>query len=194
MNKIQRAFSQASTDKGYMHGYHRWYDRVFREFTPKSLLEVGIKHGNSLAAWRLAFPDCDITGLDITNKDFRRVYLDIANAKIIIGDSTQDSIVNKLNTNYDVIIDDGSHYYKHINKTFSILKNHFNYCYIIEDCMYRQDETIDLIKQQGFNNIRVYDSYQQFIPANKGWLETSDYVYPEELERVDLKLIVVYKY
>lgn len=192
MNRFSIAFNQTGTDKSYIHGYCRWYEEVFKDFTPKTLLEIGVKEGRSLAAWRFLFSDCELTGVDINNKDFKQHVLDVANANLIIADSTNENITSILNDSYDIIIDDGSHFFEDIIKTFSNLKDKFTYAYIIEDAMYKHDTIINSIKQHGFDNIHVFDSHRQDILVNKQWLETNTYGDKNDNCTVDLKLIVVY--
>lgn len=151
-----RAFSQANTDKGYVHGYDRFYDEIFKDYTPDSLLEVGIKCGHSLAAWRIMFPNCDISGIDITDNEFSKKKINFAQAKIIIGDATKKETTDKLEKNYDVIIDDGSHYYKDIIKTFQNLNTKFNRYYIIEDWHYDTDIARKFLNNYGFNKVSFH--------------------------------------
>lgn len=189
MNKFKLAFDQAETDKGFVHQYDRWYAEIFKDYVPESLLEVGVMQGRSLAAWKLAFPMCDITGADITNKNFIPKYIEMAEAKIVITDSTKPEVLNHLDQSYDVIVDDGSHHYKDIIRTFHLLKDRFKDVYIIEDAMWKQDFTIKMIKKMGFNNIKVYPSTRQNIPVDLGWLQNK--VYDGRSATVSLNLIVV---
>lgn len=160
MNKCEagEAFSKATTDKGYAHGYDVHYDRIFENFEPKSLLEIGIKQGSSLLAWRYMFPDCEITGVDITKKDFSTVKIFPSRAKIIIGDATKSRILKKLQSNYDVIIDDGSHYYKDIMRTFKLLHTKFNKYYVIEDYFYDVDMAKKFLSNLGYHKVYFYNS------------------------------------
>ena len=48
--QIKDAFLQTGTDKYQDHGYDRWYAEVFKDYTPNSLLEIGIKQGRSIAS------------------------------------------------------------------------------------------------------------------------------------------------
>lgn len=192
-SKIRLAFDLTGTDKGYCHGYDRWYDRVFKNYTPQSLLEIGVMQGRSLAAWKLVFPKCSITGVDIQTVRMDNRFVEMADAKIIIADSTKPNIVDRLDGIYDVIIDDGSHFYKHIIETFENLKDQFKYAYIIEDAMYNHDQIIQSIKKLGFTKIEVYDSHNTNIPVNTSWLKTNEYGDVRDITQVDLKMIVVYR-
>lgn len=200
MNKFKLAFNQTMTDKGYMHGYDRWYSKIFKNYNPSSLLEIGVQTGRSLAAWKLAFPDCDITGVDISDQYLNEKMLKMSEAKIILSDSTKKDFLTQLNDSYDVIIDDGSHYYKDIIKTFSQLKDKFNHVYIIEDAMYKKEFTIKYLNRLGFNNIEIYPSHRRQVHVNRGYLHKKIYkidnvnnVAREDTVIVDLDLIVIYK-
>lgn len=190
--KIRDAFDTHRTDKGFSHSYERWYAKVFEKFTPNSLLEVGIYNGRSLSAWRQLFPFCKLSGADIKEIPFDSGYLNFTDCDIITGDSTNPEFINKLADSYDVIIDDGSHHYKDIMKTFYNLRNKFTKAYIIEDAMYKQDFLVWFIKRLGFNNVEVYDSMQQNIPVNSSWLKTKVHSASGKDTTVDLKFVVVY--
>ncbi len=163
--KAFRAFSQAKTDKGYVHGYDRFYDEIFQDFTPNSLLEIGVKQGRSLSAWRIMFPECYITGIDITNKDFIKKQIQFAQAKIIIENSTKPQILEKIDSSYDVIIDDGSHYYKDILRTFKNFHTKFNNYYVIEDWHYDLNFIKKFLNSYGYYNVSFHKSDRSRIPV-----------------------------
>ena len=167
--KAFRAFAKTNCDKGYVHGYDRYYDEIFEDYIPNSLLEIGISSGNSLAAWRLMFPKCDIWGIDITAKYFFKKNINFANANIVIADSTKLETVQKLKSNYDVIIDDGSHYYKDTMRNFKNFHNKFNNYYIIEDYYYDVDLAKKFINNFGYDNITFYKSSRAILklPNNR---------------------------
>lgn len=156
--KAKDAFVIANCDKGYVHQYDRYYDKIFADYVPNSLLEIGVSKGKSLVSWRLMFPDCDITGIDITNKFFVKKFINFSQASIILGDSTNPNIVNHLDKSYDVIIDDGSHYYRDIARTFKNLHTKFNKYYIIEDFYYDIGLALKYINRFGFYDITVRKS------------------------------------
>lgn len=109
------------TDKEFEHNY---YDRVYQNlFEPiqnsvTKLCEIGVKglwgergwvDGNSLRVWRDFFPNAQLLGLDIAPFDDTdlgpRVTVEY------IDQSKRDLVVERSNSmsNYDIIIDDGSH-------------------------------------------------------------------------------------
>lgn len=188
-SQIEQAFIATKADKVYTHGYHRFYAEVFKE-TPDSILEVGIQTGRSLAAWRLLFPNCKISGVDITDEKFLPELLEYANANIYIHDSTESSISEIVEGKYDVIIDDGSHFYKDICKTFYNLRNSFKKFYVIEDALYKQEFIVKYIKRLGFKAVKVYDSNLKNVLVTKYFCthRPQDNGIPE---RVDLKFIII---
>lgn len=167
---IRDVFDITNTDKGYFHEYEHMYAGLFANFTPKSLLEIGVKNGRSIRAWQMLFPNASITGLDIERqqlepgKDF----------EYIIANSTEHSAVKDL-PNYDVIIEDGSHHVYDQILTFTNFKNKFNYYYVIEDVSYARDNhpgsehsikvLKSCIKKCGYRGIAVYDSYNKKNPS-----------------------------
>ena len=188
--QIKAAFDETRTDKGYTHGYDRLYGEIFASYTPSSLLELGVMQGRSIAAWKIIFPSCDITGVDISDKKFSKPIINFADSKIIIGDCTKPEILDKLDT-YDVIVDDASHFYKDIIRSFIILKDRFKYAYVIEDAMYHNDFVIEMIRRQGFSNIVVYDSKVSGVPVSKSKVTQKKGHKGQTV--VDLKMIVVYR-
>lgn len=165
--KAFEAFSRTKCDKGHVHGYDKYYDEIFENFTPESILEIGVLSGSSLVAWRLMFPECYIHGIDITKKFFNRKVLNLAKAHVNIVDSTKPEIRQKTRDNYDIIIDDGSHYYKDTMKTFKHLHDKFNNYYIIEDYYY----DIDMARKY-INNFGFYDI--TFCPSDRSKVSLLD--------------------
>lgn len=191
--KIEQAFLVAGTDKAKTHGYHKHYSKVFSKVEPKSILEIGVKQGRSLAAWRMLFPDAEIAGVDISDKSFEKQALQFADASIVIQDSTVEQIRDKVAT-YDVIIDDGSHNYKDIINTFQNLHDRFINVYVIEDVMYGLDQIVSHIQSLGYNNIEVYDSDVKNVPVQLWWLiDPKNKTDSKETVSVNLQMVVVYR-
>ncbi len=94
----------ARSDKGTVHTFLPFYDHLFKEKRkrPVRLLEIGVKHGGSLAMWKRFF----LESSDIYGIDHKKPKIDIEN--VIIGNAYELKIVKQL-TQYDIIIDDGSH-------------------------------------------------------------------------------------
>lgn len=143
------------TDKGIRpneHGYVRIYDELFKDLRHDNLkiLEIGTggpivkdgklagpkeKIGASLKMWQDYFPNSQIYGFDI------EPLFQISDTRITTGvadQSSRESLDNLLKNwgTFDIIIDDGSHYSKHIGLTFGhLFQNYLNVngYYIIED-------------------------------------------------------------
>lgn len=107
----------------------------------KSVLEIGVKEGNSLRTWREYFPNAQIRGVDITPK-----YEDKGHDRITVYQGSQedkkvlDQIILDAKGEFDVIIDDGSHINSLTIKSFNYLWPHVKSkgYYFIEDlrCSY----------------------------------------------------------
>lgn len=168
---VYNAFIKFKCDKGTNHGYEEAYGKVFEKKTPNTILEVGIKEGRSIAAWNHLFPDALITGVDIIkNKYIKEIPDDFEE---IICDSTKPEVLERLGgRKFDVIVDDGSHFYKDILKTWDLLHNSFKFAYIIEDSYYKTDEIIDHIKEMGYNKVYKFKSNVHEIPVPWSFLTT----------------------
>lgn len=146
-------FNKYGSDKD-RNGYTPFYDSLFKTFRdrPVSLLEIGIgtmipgapssmvgyslpgyAPGGSLRAWRDYFPNGDINGCDIqqdTQFTEERITTRLAN-------STSREEVDKVlgDKQFDIIIDDGSHYDEHQVQTLRNLWHRVKPggFYIIED-------------------------------------------------------------
>lgn len=188
---ILRVFNAMGTDKGKSHDYHLYYKEVLN-ISPKSLLEIGVKKGNSLAAWRALVPGIELYGLDITKKNFDQEYIKYSEARVIEADST----VQKTTSNFptvDVIIDDGSHFYKDQIKTFEVFKGKFKKVYVIEDVLYKLDEIVDSIKALGFTDIKVCPSKTKNVPVDLNLLENNSKEESGTKINIDLYMIIIRK-
>jgi len=110
-------------DKCMRHNYCEKYDLHFLKYRDKklNLLEIGVMQGRSLVAWRDYFPNANILGIDI--KDYCKRYED-DRIKIEIGDQKDKSFLTDLEKKYgpfEVIIDDGSHFWEDVVISFKIL-------------------------------------------------------------------------
>lgn len=130
---VYNTFKEYNTDKAN-HGYSPIYAIV--PSTILSVLEIGVADFPSMHAWLDIFPVAQVTGLDIKiNKEKR-----FEHERLICIESD----INKFkpNTNYDLIIDDGSHDPKDVIAGWQNLKNHCNGWYIIEDIKYHKVQDI----------------------------------------------------
>lgn len=112
--------------------YFPLYEKWFSKFVGKSpkILEIGVYGGGSLEMWTKWFgPGTSVYGVDINKKCSR---YNNKNIKIIIGDqgsSTfwEEKFLNNGLTDFDIIIDDGSHENSHqiqtLISTYNLLKD-----------------------------------------------------------------------
>lgn len=127
---------------GYCKHYHKHLEH-FR-FNPIHLLEIGVHKGASLMMWADYFSSGKIYGLDDgSSGDLKKDYPDHKNITFIDGVQHSEESLNKvlsIQPQFDIIIDDGSHYSQDIvftfKKMFGAIKP--GGYYIIEDlhCSY----------------------------------------------------------
>jgi hypothetical protein len=131
----------SGSDKGIK--YIRMYDILPSLIEKKNptILEIGIgghsakySGGKSLQALMFFFRKGKVIGADIIDKSF----LDRSNLETYILDQNNVSQLHRLGKkykNFDLIIDDGSHFPKHQKKSFEVLFNYLSEggVYIIED-------------------------------------------------------------
>lgn len=107
------------TDKGDKKSYiEKYYERHFAAYRdqPIKLIEIGFRHGASLALWSKYFTKGQILGAD----NFSDVAVGEAlpvvdawikrpNVEISLGDAYSKTFAEKLTDKFDIIIDDGPH-------------------------------------------------------------------------------------
>jgi cephalosporin hydroxylase len=147
--KISEILLKYNTDKnkgslrmgpGTGHFYGETYDRIFEEFDKDSevcVIEIGVEKGGSLLAWKEYFKNGFIVGIDISDNRIDEyksdeVYYILSDIK---DPSLKDNSLIK-NNQFDIIIDDGSHYF---NDVFYLISNYLdklkiNGYLIVEDC------------------------------------------------------------
>jgi cephalosporin hydroxylase len=118
-------------DKGTVHSYiDQYYETALASYRTTALrvLEIGINQGHSLMMWKEYFPHAEVIGVDI------KVPSVDTGCLMIEGDATDPNTFKDFN-GFDVIIDDGSHVFKHQIKSFNLLFPKLNAggIYIIED-------------------------------------------------------------
>ena len=132
---MEEIFSRYDTDKNTIHSYAAAYERVFesKRYDAIRLLEIGVWAGASLRVWADYFEhtDSEIIGLDI-NSNFES---DTPKIKMMVLDATDSGAVSRLEGQFDIIIDDGSHILRDQMRSFNILKDRVPVggVYIIED-------------------------------------------------------------
>lgn len=101
------------------------YENIFSEMREKPIriLEIGVQNGGSLEIWAKYFKNATaIVGCDINEKCHDLLFED-DRISVIIGDATTNSVkgqVTDLCSEFDIIIDDGSHMSGDIIRTFSL--------------------------------------------------------------------------
>lgn len=103
---------QYDTDK-IQHNYFDFYNSVFESIdNVKSVLEIGIYKGGSLDLLADIFPKANIFGIDIHDKTHLE-FNHSSRIKTYIGDQSNRSdlkkIIDTIDTQFDIIIDDGGH-------------------------------------------------------------------------------------
>lgn len=150
LTKIGRKYK---TDKAYEHQFTKVYNHIFKDrLNIDNLLEIGVYEGNSLKMWSDYFENSEIYGLDNWTqidehhiKDFPRIHIITADQDNV---KEMDDIVKKLDKQFDIILDDGSHRMDHQQSSFGVL---FKYVkpggyYIIEDLQSSFDWQLDRFK------------------------------------------------
>lgn len=125
--------------------YIKEYNRILYPYKdqPVGILEIGIQNGGSLEIWDRYFKSSThIIGVDI-NTACEKLQFNTNKIKIIVGDiNTQETenLILENFSNFDIIIDDGSHTSADIIKSFCRYFKHLSDdgIYIIEDihCSY----------------------------------------------------------
>lgn len=127
MRTLDEICNANNTDKGSVHpnphDYAWHYDSLFWEIRhePIKLLEIGVADGGSMKSWLEYFPNGRIYGVDITPG---RAFQDERYTQAQ-GDQNDPAFWAKFTTDHgadwDVIIDDGSHFSGHVITSFSVL-------------------------------------------------------------------------
>lgn len=120
------------------HNYLDFYEKQLpdREFAGR-LLEIGVMDGLSMKMWREYYPNAEIVGIDIKDMDFMHNsdWQVPESVKLIKCDGTDPKQTGPLGM-FDIIIDDGSHYWADQQASFKHLYyNQLNKggFYILED-------------------------------------------------------------
>lgn len=110
------------TDKGDKKSYiDKFYERHFAAYRdqPIKLLEIGFRHGASLALWSKYFSSGSILGVDnfsdvAIGQDLPVVdeWVKRPNVQISVGDAYSQPFADKIAGQFDIIIDDGPHWLK----------------------------------------------------------------------------------
>lgn len=137
--QIAEVMNEVGSDKSSAHSYEIGYAELLNR-PVSNLLEIGIsnsiKEKSSIWGWSQLFPDAFIYGIDIVPEKM------INSGKIMtfLADQSNieslQNIVRTLDVKMDVIIDDGSHWFKDSSASFGYLFDNLladDGIYIIED-------------------------------------------------------------
>lgn len=105
------------------HNYLDFYEKQLPDRSFKGrLLEIGIMDGLSMKMWREYYPEAEIVGIDIYDKEhlYNNDWQVPASVKMLKVDGTDPKQVKELGM-FDIIIDDGSHYWADQQKSFELL-------------------------------------------------------------------------
>lgn len=100
------------------------YDRIFASYRESSvrLLEIGIQNGGSLEIWTDYFRNAQkFVGCDIDPNCAKLSYTD-PRISVIVGDANTDLVqteIQFISQQFDIVIDDGSHFSSDIIKSFA---------------------------------------------------------------------------
>jgi hypothetical protein len=119
-NRLDKLGLKYDTDKSSQdHNFLNGYEKAFKTLEVKSLLEIGIFKGGSIRAFSEFFPDAKIIGIDTEEK----YMINEGNIKSYCMDQKDITGLVGLQSIYDfdVIIEDGSHYWGDQMRTFFTL-------------------------------------------------------------------------
>lgn len=156
------------------HCYTAYYESILNPH-PSHLLEIGIFEGASLKSWWEYLPNTEIYGVDDNSRnvlDFlEERILNLPSVHYVFGDSREIETKNKIQQmqpEFDIIIDDGSHYPKDQLETFlnffPLLKP--NGIYVIEDVIpchlpdhdassHKNDKRVDEFTKEFYEHIFI---------------------------------------
>ena len=140
LNTIVRFLNESGSDKETHHSYSSAYHHFLDGREVKNFLEIGIANHtsriSSLHAWKNIFPDAHIYGID---NDVNKMIQDERISTYWYDQSSTDDVQKFMHETdgiyFDVILDDGSHIFKHAVHSFVYLINKLsqNGIYLIED-------------------------------------------------------------
>jgi predicted O-methyltransferase YrrM len=192
------------TDKSSQyHSYTSLYQRHFhaRRLAVRSVLEIGVggitsfdgydttAGGQSHRMWRDYFPNADIVGVDINQKDVRGARMHFER-----GDQSDTAFLHEVVRKYgpfDVVIDDGSHIGRHIHASYAALWPAVRPggMYVVEDLPVAyhpsyeggppgtRGTAVELIKAEVDNTIRRYEEVVGIVSFEP--TVAAMHVYPE---------------
>jgi hypothetical protein len=177
---LKDILNKYNSDKSRKHYYDLIYEKDFNSIQNKNIniCEIGILGGSSLKTWLEYFTNAEIYAVDIIDKNSVDI-LSHPRIKYLQHDSTDKKITKELekwNTEFDIIIEDGLHTPIANQKTFEnfwpFLKNNGSYyiedffpLHIMTDLDYKTKSGKWIKKNVAdWNNISV-DNFMKFISS-----------------------------
>lgn len=144
MERLTRLANKYKTDKGTefedAHGYTEFYQQFFEKYENPKIIEVGVWHGGSIRMLNDFFDgECEIWALDY-DTSLKQYVEDMPNVHFVCVDASDKNSIKEFKesmdgTEFDIIIDDASHIWRHqmnlIYGLHGLLKE--NGIYVIED-------------------------------------------------------------
>jgi len=134
LKEIYNDIEPASIDR--WDAYIDIYERLFADLRREALqvLEIGVLRGGSLVMWSRYFHrDSTIVGLD---NNPRCKVPKVANIHVEIGDQADRTLLEKIKAKYkyfDIVIDDGGHFWRQQTASFESLYDCTRRLYVVED-------------------------------------------------------------
>ena len=163
MSELKELGIHWGTDK-VNHGYIDVYHELFSPLknNNNNFLEIGVWRGASIGMWSQYFSNSYIVGVDVpveikqntiypySIEDSRKIEEQLGNVSIVHGDSASESTITEImdviekHTNrreFDIIIDDGSHFQHDIMVGLGYMFTHLTSggIYVIEDICSEED-------------------------------------------------------
>lgn len=116
---VKHGTDKASNGHGYLGFYARFFEGLRNQRI--SLLEIGVGTGQSLRMWQEYFPAARIVGVDV---DPGTVQYSGGRISIEVGDQSEITDLTRIARKhgpFDIVVDDGSHFWNAQITTFQIL-------------------------------------------------------------------------
>lgn len=126
MSRLAAACKHFGTDN-FEKGFTDFYERSFEEFTPQSILELGVKNGASLRAFKAFWPNAEIEGWD-----WSPAQIAGASTRRVDCGYRIEMLSASAGKKCDVIIVDAGHKMSHQQSAMSVLFSKYEF-FIRED-------------------------------------------------------------
>ena len=117
LKSIAEIYKSDKIEHGYIQKYESYFEKIRDE--KLKILEIGIADGKSLLTWSDYFKNSIIIGIDIHKINIFEKNLDRNNIEVHRGSQSDQSFIEEIiskYTEFDIIIDDGSHLSKDVKK------------------------------------------------------------------------------